>query len=86
MDLEHPKQVYPKKDKAAGPALQTWRLRTPTLTGARTSDKGAKAVCWGRQTPQHTALDQLDLHREDSELGFIPHSKYKNSPQNRQQT
>lgn len=36
MDLEYPKQVYPKKDKPAGPALQTLRLRTPTLTGTRT--------------------------------------------------
>ena len=42
MDLEQPKQVHPKKDKAGGSMLQTLRLRA--LMWTTISDEGAKQL------------------------------------------
>lgn len=42
MDLEEPKQVYPKKDKAGGSELQTLRLQALIRTAL--SDEGTEQL------------------------------------------
>lgn len=45
MDLEEPKQIYLKKDKAGGPVLQTLRLQA--LIPTAISDEGTEQLAGG---------------------------------------